>query len=164
MKIHILIIQILFVNQLFSQCTESNIRRPEVTGHLYIISGNIFYPKTQADNKPQSKMKFCDGVKHIYYLEGLQLSEDKFLEIGIKRKDIIEKKSEYAYLYKNNDTTDCVEFFNLFISVSIPIILNGVELKDDEIEKTLRNLATEKIVSIVRKKSLGKGTIEIKTI
>ncbi len=166
MKIYILIIQIIFFNQLFSQFIESNKRDPcgEVTGHLYIINGNIFYPKTQTDNKPQSEIKFCDGNKHIYYLEGLQLTEKKFLEIGIKRKDIIKKKSVYVYQYKNNDTTNCVEFINLFISVSIPIILNGVELKGDEREKKLRNLTTEKIVSIVRKKSFGRCIIEIKTM
>lgn len=166
MKIYILIILIIFFNQVFSQSTESNKRGPcgEVTEHLYIINGNIFYPKTQVDNKPQSEIKFCDGYKHIYYLEGLQLTENDFLKIGLKRKDIIEKKSEYAYQYRNNDTMNCVEFINLFVMVSIPIKLNGMELRGDEREKKLRSFTAGKIVSIVRKKTFGKGIIEIKTM
>ncbi len=134
------------------------------TGMIYAVNGNIFSPKNPGSNKSQFEIKFCDGSKHIYYLEGLQLVENKFLEIGIKRKDILEKKSVFTYQYKNHDTTSCVEFINLFVSVSIPIRLNGMELKDDEKESVLNKIRPEQLVTIKRVSSFfRKDFIEIRS-
>ncbi len=130
----------------------------------YFINGTVFYPKTQVNNRLDSKISLCDNYKHIFYLEGLPLTEKQFIEIGIKHKDFLKNKSEYTYEYNNNDTMACVKFIHLFVRLSIPIKLNGLELKDDEREKILRDLTIEKITTIIRRSGLKKRRIEITTI
>jgi hypothetical protein len=107
--------------------------------------------------------KFCDGDKAIFHLEGLQLTEKKFSEIRIKYKDFVQNRSEFAYQFKDNDTTSCKEVVHLFARVSISIKLNGVKLKNGEREEKLRNISADKIISIRRKGWLWRSRIEIKT-
>jgi hypothetical protein len=131
---------------------------------VYIVKGTIFNPRTPAENKPYA-IKYCDTYDRIYYLEGLKLSEKKYFEIGIKRNDFIKNKLEFANEYKNNDTTSCVELIDLFVSVSIPIKLNGKELNCEDREKILKNIPSGELFRIRRKKPfLGKAVIEIATM
>lgn len=129
---------------------------------IYPLGGVLFFPMSKAENKPDSILTFCVEKKRVYFLEGLEVPETAFLKLGLKQKDIINDKACYFYTYRNQDTTDCIEQANLYLSVNIPIKLNGLELQ--ETKKGLKQIAPEQLLTVTRVKSFfGKGFIEITT-
>ncbi len=165
MKKYIFIIQVIFFNQLYSQTIGNNIKIcSDTIEYVYVLDGFVFSPKTLTDNKNFAIVKFCDSCNNIFYLEGLKLTENEFLKIGLKSKDVSKEKLKYSYQYENNNTTNCVKSIIFFIHLDIPLVLNGKVLNNDEKEKKLRNLLIKDIYSIQRKRSFcGKAKVEIIT-
>jgi hypothetical protein len=154
--------------QLNAQNVVSGIRGPcsqTIPQYIYPINGILFYPKTQTENRPDSLYNFCDNIrKRIFFLDGLEMSEDIFLKLNLKQKYVTNKGAWYIYQYKKQDTTNCVESTSLFLSINIPIKLNGVELNPYEKETVLKKIQSGQLVAINSKRNIfGKATIEIIT-
>lgn len=151
---------------IFSQLNAQNKRGPCGSNiqHVQVLNGIIFIPKNPQSNKSEEEIQFCRDYVNIYNIDGLELSEKLFLDLHLKQKDVIESKTYYSYGYKNNDTLNCIETLDLFVSLNISIKLNGIELKPDEKEIALKKIQTGQLNAIKSiRKVFGKVTIEITT-
>lgn len=129
------------------------------TGHMilgsgYFVNGIFFSPKTQIDNKLNSSTYFCECLKRYYFLDHLKLSEEFFLKLKIKKRNIIKDTAWYTYHYRNKDTTDCIEYVELSLKTTLPIELNDTTLKVGEREEILKEIQQDDIIKVKRRSSL----------
>jgi len=151
---------------MFLQLSAQNKRDPcgTTVQYIQVMNGIIFTAKDAQSDKSSELIRFCKNYKKSYTIEGLDIPEHLFLNLHLKQKDVMESKTWYSYRYKNQDTNQCVIHVDFFISLKIPIKLNGVELKPAEKETALQKISTDKIVSITLKHPiLSKATVEITT-
>ncbi len=141
-----------------------NLRRAEPLQYLYVSGGLIFSPASKLENKPESIINFCKTTKLLYFLNGLQLPEKTFYNLGLKSKDVFNGEGKYSFIYKKNDTTKCIKYIKMSITSILPIYLNGIKLGESDYSPKLSHINSDDIVSVKRKSSLfGKAKIEIIT-
>jgi hypothetical protein len=147
---------------LFDKLNAQNIKGIYPTKSLYFFN-NIVYENYYI---PDTLRVYCENNKiYKYFIEDLELSEQSFLDLNIKPKDLKEKESTFNYIYRNNDKTNCIEYIRLNHKLKIPIKLNGELLRDDEEKNQLYYLTEDKIISIIKNKSFfRKPFIEIEII
>ena len=132
--------------------------------HIFVMNGLVFVPENHQCNKPCKDVNFCENYETKYYIDGFEIPEDFLLDLHLKQKDVIDDKTCYRYEYYKNDTINCVITLNLFISLKIPIVLNGVELELENRSLILMKINADKIIKIKKKRSIfGKTIIEITT-
>ena len=108
---------------------------------------------------PMDRMKFCEGQTKAFFLHGLELPFDSLVKLNLRIKNQLENQSFYELRYKENDPLKCIEHINYYITIKIPIFLNGKELPLEKSFEILGAIAPNEIVLIQRLK----GKIEIKT-
>ncbi len=118
------------------------------TTYFYVFNNYFLFPAFERDNIDDSLIVFCSGAKKYYYLEGIELSENTFLNLKFKQLEIIKENSGYNYLFQNNDTTNCISSVRFFISTTVPIYLNGVKLNESDKTTKLKELIREEKIKV----------------
>ena len=154
---------ILIGNIFFSFGQESNIRGATPQKIMIITNKMVFYPKDTLS--PVIRHKYCDNQSKTFFLNGLELPFDSLVKLQLKDRNVFNKQSFYELKYKENSSSNCIEHINYYITIKIPISLNGKELSLEESSKILRAITPSEIVSIQRfyYYSKKKGRIEITT-
>ena len=158
---------------------------------LLIVAGNIFFSFGQDSNVrghiihyqktlivtcrmvfssidtlyPIVRIKDCENQTKTFFLHGLELPFDSLVKLELRIKNQFENQSFYELKYKENDPFNCIEHINYYVTIKIPIFLNGEEIPLEKSFEILNAIAPDEIVSIRRiypylKK---KGRIEIVT-
>ncbi|HTB06571.1 MAG TPA: hypothetical protein VK806_06410 [Bacteroidia bacterium] len=131
-----------------------------ITGYSRTYDGLWFMDKhwieTQIDTSD-----FAARPK-LFFLEGALISEKTLLSLNLRFKDEIQDSTYYTHKkHENSNEPDLISFF---VSVKIPIRLNGKTLIPLDAENILKKINPSSIVSVTRKYSLiGKGYIDIRT-
>jgi hypothetical protein len=164
---------ILFISSFSCFCqteridTESycNVRGPDIKYIVLVINRLIFKPKNPQCAIKSFKSINCWNYKNNFYIEGIELSEDSFNNLNIRQKNVVDSLTCYCFDYKDNDTLSCISTFYYYVSVKIPIILNGVKLTAEEKEIVLSKIPKEDLQEIRTKRNFwGKNiAIEINT-
>ena len=154
---------ILTGNLFFSFGQESNIRGATPQKIMIITNKMVFFPKDTLS--PVIRHKYCDGQSKTFFLNGLELPFDSLVKLQLTYKNALKGQSFYELKYKENNRSNCIEHINYYITIKIPIFLNGKELSLEESSKILGAIMPNEIVSIQRfyHYSKKKGRIEITT-
>ena len=138
---------------------------------LSILTGNIFfsfgqnstvrsqpidYPKTKIvtrkmvfDSKDTLyqivRIEYCEGQTKTFFLNGLELPFDSLVKLNLRKIKQSTKQSFYELRYKENDPLNCIEHINYYITVKIPIFVNGVMA---QIENSYENTKSIEIISL----------------
>lgn len=107
---------------------------------------------------------FCPDLTRRYNLDSLEISEDLFEREKLFR--VVKKLGWYSFLFENSDTSACVSILKFFLTIEVPVVLNGVELSDAEKVSALDMIDPSRIVSLKAKRRylfFGKKYLEILT-
>ncbi len=165
MRNFIFFIYLGFFNHAFGQNIETKQLEPcgDNIKQMLIVNGLVFNQRTKLDSINNIQTKFCDSIPHIYFLEGLELSERQFLDIGIKAKDCIQENLVYEFANNQNDSVKCIDTIYLFVSLAIPIHLNGKELTQIKKTNYLQDIKIQSSSIRIRRKFIKKAILEIIT-
>ena len=157
-KIFLLII---IGNVLFSFGQNSTVRGPEPLQTILVTCHMVFYPKNTLH--PIIRNEFCENESKTFFLNGLELPFDSLMKLQLTYKNTLKKQSFYELKYKENNTSNCIEHINYYITIKIPIFLNGKEIPLENGFEILGAITPSEIVSIQRRNphSKKKGRIEI---
>ena len=154
---------ILIGNLLFSFGQNSTVRGQEPLQTILVTCHMVFYPTDTLN--PVIRNEFCENESKTFFLNGLELPFDSLVKLQLTYKNTIKKQSFYELKYKENNRSNCIEHINYFITIKIPIFVNGKEISLEESFEILRTIAPSEIISIQRfyPYSKKKGKIEIIT-
>jgi len=164
MKKNFIVILIVFFG-IHVNAQNKNLRGVKPSSYFsYAVGEIIFFPYSEFENRPDSVLDFCETFARLYFLNGLQLSEETFCNIGLKSKDVIKGEGKYSFNYQEGDTSKCIKNAKMSVTSILPILLNGIELgKSDHVPK-ISQINSNDIVTVIRKSSLFRKTkIEIIT-
>ena len=126
----------------------NNVRGPDITGFVIALNRIIFIAKISHHNIRNFKFNLCWNIKNIYYLEGMELSEDFFFNLNLRQKNVVDSLTYVSFDYRNKDTLNCIETEYFFITLKIPIILNGIKLKPEEKKDVLSKIRKEDLQTV----------------
>jgi len=154
---------ILIGNILFSFGQNSTVRGQEPQKTMIITNKMVFYPKDTLN--PVVRNEFCENQSKTFFLNGLELPFDSLVKLQLTDKNVLNKQSFYELKYKENNTSGCIEHINYFMTIKVPIFVNGKEISLEESLEVLGAITPSEIVSIQRlyPYSKKKGKIEIIT-
>ncbi len=140
-----------------------NLKTPVNIDPIYTIAYNKFgfFPKNKESNIYFDLIKNSNNIRYIYFINGLELSEEVFLKLKLNQRDVHDDEVYYTLNFRNDDNK-CIESINLYINLGIPIWLNGEKLKSNLYDYYLSEIKSEQLVSIKCKQNLfGKRYVEI---
>jgi len=147
------------------QDTSKRILYPHYEGQWGRVAYGLFFLPLDSDTKRlDSSVDFCPDYTRLYFLDGLELSEEMF-ELENLFKGVTKEERWYTFKFRDSDTTKCVEVLRFFLTVKVPVVLNGLELESFETERVLAEIRPEQIVSVKKRKTwiLGSTFLEIVT-
>lgn len=127
------------------------------------INGIYFLPASEKEKRPDSLIDFCDSKKEKLLLNYIPLSRDQFCDLDLNYLQIKNRSGEYQYIYRDNDSTKCVEKTQMEIKSTLPLYLNGKLIQERKQKEILGKIELSEIVSI-KKKTVFLGEDEIKII
>lgn len=134
----------------------STVRGHDIQKTSLVLCKMTLHPKDTLN--PVIKSKFCEGQSKTFFLNGLELPFDSLVKLNLRIKNQLENQSFYELRYKEDDPLYCIEHINYFITIKIPIFVNGEKIPLEKSFEILGSIAPNEIVSIQRLK----GKIEIK--
>ena len=158
-KIRLIILLIIISNMLCSFGQNSTVRSHYPQKTSLIMCKIIFQPKDTLN--PVIKSKFCDNLSKTFFLNGLKLPFDSLVKLQLRSKDLFNNQCLYELKYKGDDSSTCIEHVNYYITIKIPIFLNGKEIPLERSVKILERVSPNDLLSMQRVKK--KGRIDITT-
>ena len=138
---------------------------------IIIVNRVAFKPKSQEYNIDfrKKKKEDCWNCTHINYIDGLEVSDEILNNLGLslkRNRDVIDSLTCYSFKYRNDDPKNCIETYYYYVTLKIPIILNGVKLNHEEKETILSAIKMDEIHEVKTKRNFwGKAlAVEITTV
>ena len=154
-----LIILLILASMLCSFGQNNTVRGEEPQKTSLVMCKMVFHPKDTLN--PIIKSKFCDVQSKTFFLNGLELPFDSLVKLQLTYKNTLSNQCFYELKYKENNTSNCIEHINYYITIKIPIFLNGKEIPLERSIKMLETVSPNEMLTIQRVKK--KGRIEITT-
>jgi hypothetical protein len=158
-KIKLIIFLIIIANMLSSFGQNSTVRGIDPEKTLLVICKMVFEPKDTLN--PIIKSKFCDNESKTFFLNGLELPFDSLVKLQLSYKNTLRNQCFYDLKYNEDDSLNCIAHINYYITIKIPIFLNGKEISLEQSVKILGRVLPNELLSIQRVKK--KERIEITT-
>ena len=86
------------------------------------------YRDIQAVRQKESE-KNCDTIETTFAINGLPISENDFIQLKLRAREVDSEKSYYTEEYENG----CICRINYYAYLKIPIWINGVDYDDGDI-------------------------------
>jgi len=133
--------------------------------NVIVTDGLIFSPGNFPSGKSNLSHSYCETYLNKYFLNNILLSEQEFISLHLKQRNIFDSTTYFTCTFKNHDTSSCIEAINFYTSTKFPIMLNNKMLDDSKMKSSLLSqISQSQIISIKRRYPLfGKSYIQITT-
>ncbi len=163
MKNRLMVILLLLLSiGLFGQTSENARICGDFRGIAYLYHGVPFLSLEIQDWESyqlykQTKIHYCNQVRKTFFVNGLSLSEDSFVKLTLKKKDIDLDNCYYTEDYCG----DSISQINFFAHVKIPIVIDGFEYSYGD-TLPLKELQGKKLRFVKERRFLRKNRILVK--